>query len=140
MSFPVMYERNSTPGPTTIPWTMADRAYSIYSARYGKEQSLERIAERGGFGAGELDEFIPGWREELSELAALRAGPWYLLYGGISADWQGPGRYVGRTVDPTVAKAHYDSCRKDPYSTGSVLIVTDDSQEHASSWTEWGLT
>lgn len=71
--FPVMYERNAKPGPTTIPWETADRAYSVYSARYGKEQSLERIAERGGFGARELDEFIPGWRDELSEFRALEA-------------------------------------------------------------------
>jgi hypothetical protein len=71
--FPVMYQRKDAPGPTRIPWSVADKAYSAYSARYGHSQSLERLAERGGFGAGELDMFVPGWREEVSELAALRS-------------------------------------------------------------------
>ena len=60
-------------GPLRIPWSVAERAYSVYSSRYGTGQSLERLCERGGFGPGELDEFVPGWREEASEIARLRA-------------------------------------------------------------------
>jgi len=37
---------------------LAEIAYEYYSSRYGKEQSLERLAERGGFGRFELVEFI----------------------------------------------------------------------------------
>lgn len=49
--------------PTSIPWSLAEKAYEVYSSKYGTSQSLERLAERGGFGLGELDEFVPGWRE-----------------------------------------------------------------------------
>lgn len=37
-----------------VPWGYAERAYRTYSARFGTQQSLERLAERGGFG---LEEF-----------------------------------------------------------------------------------
>lgn len=33
----------------TIPWAMAEKAYEIYVRLIGKNQTLERIAERGGF-------------------------------------------------------------------------------------------
>jgi len=38
----------------TIPWWLAEIAYTEYSRRYGTSQSLERLAERGGFGREEL--------------------------------------------------------------------------------------
>lgn len=50
---------------------------------------------------------------------------WYLLYGGESEDGMGPGRYIGRTTDCDVAKSHSQSIKKNPYSTGYVLVVTD---------------
>lgn len=62
---------------------------------------------------------------------------WYLLYGGESADGMGSGRYVGRTTDPKEAKKHYLECVKNPYSTGSVMIVTDTKIERAYSGTAW---
>lgn len=46
-----------------VPWSVAERAYAGYSARYGTQQSMERLAERGGFGHSEMDQFAPGWRE-----------------------------------------------------------------------------
>lgn len=51
------------PHPTSIPWHVADLAYSVYARRYGRSQSLERLAERGGFGPCEMDDFLPNWRE-----------------------------------------------------------------------------
>jgi hypothetical protein len=36
-----------------IPWAAAERAYATYSKLYGKQQSLERLAQRGGFGLHE---------------------------------------------------------------------------------------
>lgn len=64
-----------------IPWEMHMRAYDAYRKKYGEQRALIEGACRGGFGTGELDEFIPGWREELSEfhrmrreLAALKGG------------------------------------------------------------------
>lgn len=38
----------------TIPWWLAEEAYQHYSKLYGNSQSLERLAERGGFGREEL--------------------------------------------------------------------------------------
>ena len=43
---------------STIPWWLAEEAYKFYSTKYGKEQSLERLAERGGFGRTELLSFL----------------------------------------------------------------------------------
>lgn len=47
----------------SVPWHVAERAYEEYARRYGRSQSLEQLAQRGGFGLGELDMFYPGWRE-----------------------------------------------------------------------------
>jgi hypothetical protein len=40
--------------PSQIPWWLAEEAYKVYSRREGAGQSLERLAERGGFGREEL--------------------------------------------------------------------------------------
>jgi len=37
-----------------IPMWLARLVYKGYSSRYGTQQSLERIIERGGFGMGEV--------------------------------------------------------------------------------------
>ncbi len=60
------------PHPTQIPWSIADKAYSVYRARYSG-QSLERLAERGGFSAEEMDEFHPQWIAECFAIAKARA-------------------------------------------------------------------
>lgn len=44
--------------PRTIPWRMAELVYEEYSRKYGTSQSLERIAERGGFGDEEILDFL----------------------------------------------------------------------------------
>jgi hypothetical protein len=51
-----------------IPWSAAEIAYAEYALRYGRQQSLERLAERGGFGR---DEFI----DLLVQAAARAAAP-----------------------------------------------------------------
>jgi hypothetical protein len=66
--FPIQPTPRARPHPTRIPWHIADLAYSVYSARHGKEQSLERLAERGGFGADEMDDLLPDWRERCEAL------------------------------------------------------------------------
>lgn len=41
--------------PSTIPWWLAEEAYKKYVKLFGTDlQTLERIAERGGFGPYEL--------------------------------------------------------------------------------------
>jgi hypothetical protein len=51
---------------------VAERAYSVYAGKYGTSQSLARLAERGGFAPGEMDEFLPGWREDCAAITDLR--------------------------------------------------------------------
>lgn len=58
-----------------IPWSMHLRAYDAYRKLYGRQDALidlEGRGCRGGFHVGELDKFIPGWRDELSEIAILK--------------------------------------------------------------------
>lgn len=69
--FPIQSSCGAAPHPTQIPWHIADLAYSVYRANYGSSQSLERLAERGGFGPGEMDMFLPGWREMCSDRKAI---------------------------------------------------------------------
>lgn len=54
-----------------IPWSMHLRAYDAYCKQYSRQQALIEGGCRGGFGVKELDDFIPGWREEISEIARL---------------------------------------------------------------------
>lgn len=45
-------------GPGTISWLEHLLVWSGYAARYGQNQSAERMAERGGFCYGELEMFL----------------------------------------------------------------------------------
>ena len=59
--FPVQREIHGRWGrkpACTIPWWLAEVAYEQYRQQYGSLQTLERIAERGGFGRGELLELL----------------------------------------------------------------------------------
>lgn len=51
---------------TTIPWWLAEIAYREYVRRYGGKQSLQRLAERGGFGREELLDLL-GQKELTNE-------------------------------------------------------------------------
>lgn len=53
-------------------WWLAEEAYGVYAAKYGKEQSLQRLADRAGFSNREMDAFVPGWRDKMDENEALR--------------------------------------------------------------------
>jgi hypothetical protein len=72
-TFPLQPDRKAKPGPVNIPWSVAEKAYGVYALRFGKDQSLARLAERQGFSWSEMDMFLPGWREECSEIDTLRA-------------------------------------------------------------------
>lgn len=56
-----------------IPWSMHLEAYDAYCKRWSKQEALITGGCRGGFGTGELDMLIPGWREELSERSQMIA-------------------------------------------------------------------
>jgi len=44
----------------SVPWWLAEVAYTEYVRLYGRQQSLERLAERGGFGREELLDLLKG--------------------------------------------------------------------------------
>lgn len=67
------HQKGAKPGPLSIPWSIAEAAYGAYAAKYGRQQSLERLAERGGFAWSEMDQLHPGWRTEVAEIDRLRA-------------------------------------------------------------------
>ena len=73
--FPVIVNRMARPRANKIPWTLAEIVYEGYSQRYGSDQSLERIAERGGFGileiADHLGDIINAARRSLAASRAL---------------------------------------------------------------------
>lgn len=72
--FPIQVQKGAAAHPLTISWALAEKAYSVYDANYGfGSQTLERLAERGGFAPSEMDMFLPGWREMETENATLRA-------------------------------------------------------------------
>lgn len=54
-----------------IPWELHLEAYSAYCKKYGPQQALIEGGCRGGFATGELDMFIPGWRERASRTAKV---------------------------------------------------------------------
>ncbi len=51
--FPIQSTPREVSPCRSVPWVMAEKAWGTYRARYGEGQTLERMAERGGF----------GWRE-----------------------------------------------------------------------------
>lgn len=59
-----------------IPWSLHLEAYDAYSKKWSPQPAmidLEGRNCRGGFSTGELDQFIPGWRDRVSEIGKLRA-------------------------------------------------------------------
>jgi hypothetical protein len=62
--------------PRGIPWSLHLDAYDAYCKKWGPQPALIDLEERncrGGFSAGDLDEFIPGWRDKVSEIGSLKA-------------------------------------------------------------------
>jgi hypothetical protein len=60
--------------PGGVPWEMHMRAYEGYQKKYSSQVAIIDLygrSCRGGFSTRELDMFIPGWRDELSERTAL---------------------------------------------------------------------
>jgi hypothetical protein len=62
--------------PGGIPWAIHLEAYEVYCKRWGPQPALIDLEGRncrGGFSTGELDDFIPGWRDRVSEFGRMRA-------------------------------------------------------------------
>lgn len=62
--------------PSGIPWWLHLEAYEVYVRKYGEQKALidlEGRGCRGGFSTGELDAWIPGWRDKISDYGKLKA-------------------------------------------------------------------
>ena len=62
--------------PGGIPWAIHLEAYDAYCKKWSPQPALIDLEGRncrGGFSTGELDEFIPGWRDRVSESGKMRA-------------------------------------------------------------------
>ena len=60
---------------------------------------------------------------------------WYLLFVGSSPDGLGHSIYDGRTTDKEEAIRHFEEIKSNPYSTGKVVIVTDE-EYRVATWKE----
>lgn len=58
--FPIQGDGSRNKPPTTIPWWLAEVAYKEYVSLFGGTQSLQRLAERGGFCREELVGLLSG--------------------------------------------------------------------------------
>jgi len=58
--FPILSEHDGEHKGCVIPWWLAEIAYKEYANQFGNGQTLERIAERGGFGRKELVSLLAG--------------------------------------------------------------------------------
>lgn len=56
----------------SVPWSVAEEAYKVYSEWFGTSQSLERLAERGGFSWHELVRLLQRDRD-FTRLPATKA-------------------------------------------------------------------
>ncbi len=65
--------------------------------------------------------------------AKTKEPTWFLLYGGTSEDGRGPGVYIGRTTDKTIAFEHCKNQEENPYATGCVVAFTDTRQIYMST-------
>lgn len=58
-----------------IPWSLHLEAYDAYCKKWSPQPALidwNGRGCRGGFSTGELDDFIPGWRERVGAIAELK--------------------------------------------------------------------
>jgi len=57
----------------SIPWHVAERAYAVYVQRYGRSQTLQRLAERGGLYAEEMDDLLPDWKDMTGDTSCVKS-------------------------------------------------------------------
>jgi hypothetical protein len=58
--------------PEGIPWELHLEAYAAYCKRWSPQPALIEGWCRGGFSMEELDGFVPGWRNKVSEIYCLK--------------------------------------------------------------------
>lgn len=59
--------------PVGIPRWLHMEAYAVYCKKYGPQKALIEGWCRGGFVTEELDMFVPGWRDKISEMTKVKS-------------------------------------------------------------------
>jgi len=71
-TFPIQADYRHGKEAGEIPWWLAEEAYREYEHRYHNGQTLERLAERGGFSSGELLDLLRNTGDNKKEAKELR--------------------------------------------------------------------
>lgn len=143
--FPLQLMRGAV-GPVAIPWPVAERAWAVYAQLHGTSQSVERLAERGGFNWGEMDLYLPGWRELARRPpvpqppAARGTGLFIVVEGG---DGAGKSELLRGLAQALKADGHQVVLTAEPSTgpTGQQLraLLADPEAAQATSPAEWAL-
>jgi len=62
---PIPYQKENYQKGGYITFAAHLRAFAIYSAIYGNEQTAEQLENRHGFSEKELDQFYPEWKNHI---------------------------------------------------------------------------
>lgn len=116
--FPIQFEVGAKAHPFLIPWWVAERAYGVYAAEFGRSQSLERLAQRGGFCPSEMDSFYPEWREVTKPQPAPHASQPHAELIALAETWR-------RLADDFRREAGHDRAR-------SRLGMAQQKESHAA--------
>ncbi len=94
--FPIQRDDNGPAG--SVPWAVAEEAYRAYVADGHGDQSLERLAQRGGFSWGELVSLIRGPHHYVGHRCST-PDCWTLAAGEGSRHWLPRlNRYLNRAL------------------------------------------
>lgn len=72
---PIQRGRERNQPDTYVPWWLAEIAYADYARRYGTQQTLLQLCQRGGFGREELLEHLRSELNRRGTYATERGGP-----------------------------------------------------------------
>lgn len=128
-TFPIQFESGAAPFPTSIPWHIAELAYSVYGAKHGTSQSLERLAERGGFAPSEMDQYLPDWRARCD--VTVRC--WTALVNIASTARKWAVAMGGDTPLALIAQMARDALRMSPEDVESVIAALSQRQDAQST-------
>lgn len=125
-----------------IPWSIHLEAYAAYSKKWSPQPALIDLEGRncrGGFGLSELDEFVPGWRERVSEIHSLRARIGELEAAhGVQASHQPHPKTVTRAKGPAMNDANpRDAFVREHLGEPWRPIDTGDRVKHGPTGEEW---
>ncbi len=117
-----------------IPWSMHLRAYDAYCKKWSPQPALIDLEGRncrGGFATKELDEFIPGWREEVSEIYQLRQALQSAHAQGVMEGMERAAKAARSAIDHHRPDASFDDSQAGTAERNALLTNIVDEVEAA---------